>query len=246
VGAADLHRAEARTLAALPPHVPAPRLLWTCDDGDWIALGIEDIEGHSPSLPWRRDDLDMVVATLATLARTQAPEGFPGVAEKMGAAFTGWRDLAADPPSDLGPWELRHLDRLTALEASWADHVGGDTLLHLDLRADNLILDQDGDVHIVDWAHACAGAPWVDLVLLLNEVGHAFEDLDEILASAGAPAEGVDALLCAFAGMLAAHCRWPAPPGLPTIRAFQRAYARFATDWLARRTGWDGSVWALG
>ena len=32
------YRAEARITAALPPSVPAPRLLWSYDDGDWVAL----------------------------------------------------------------------------------------------------------------------------------------------------------------------------------------------------------------
>ena len=59
-------------------------------------------------------------------------------------------------------------------------------------------------------------------------------------------ARAVDALLCAFAGFLAERCRRPAPPGLPTVRAYQRAYAGCAAGRLARRTGWDGSVWAFG
>jgi aminoglycoside phosphotransferase (APT) family kinase protein len=161
---------------------------------------------------------------------TPAPDGFPRVAEKMGEAFTGWRTLAAAPPADLGPWEARHLDRLAALEASWPSYAAGDTLLHFDLRADNLILGRDGGVHVVDWAHACTGPAWADLALLLVQV----EDpgADEILA--GAPPEGVAALWCAFAGLLSERCRRPAPPGLPTLRAFQRAYARSAIDRLAR------------
>jgi aminoglycoside phosphotransferase (APT) family kinase protein len=240
-----LHRGEARALAALPAAVPSPRLLWSHDDGDWVVLGIEDVEGRTASLPWRRDELDRVVAAVAAMARTlaPAPEGFPGVVEKMDAAFTGWRTLAADPPPDLGPWESRRLDRLAALEESWGEYAAGDTLLHFDLRADNVLLDRSGGVHVVDWAHACVGAPWVDLALLLVEVDD--PAADEILADAGAPREGVDALLCAFAGFLADHCRHPAPPGLPTLRAYQRAYAESAVGWLARR--WDsGSVWALG
>jgi aminoglycoside phosphotransferase (APT) family kinase protein len=241
----DLHRGEARTLAVLPAGVPSPRLLWSHDDGDWVVLGIEDVEGRTPALPWRRDELDRVVAAVASMARalTPAPEGFPGVAEKMGAAFTGWRTLAAAPPPDLGPWESRRLDRLAALEESWSDHVSGDTLLHLDLRADNVLLDRSGGVHVVDWAHACVGAPWVDVALLLAEVDD--PAADDILADAGAPREGVDALLCAFAGSLAERCRRPAPPGLPTIRAYQRAYAESTIGRLARRWG-SGSVWASG
>jgi aminoglycoside phosphotransferase (APT) family kinase protein len=239
----DMYRDEARTLAALPPGVPAPRLLWTHDDGDWIVLGIEDIDGRSPSLPWRRDDLDRVVAALPA---TPAPDGFVSLTDKMAGAFTGWRTVAADPPSDLEPWALRHLDRLAALEASWAGYAAGDELVHADLRADNLLLDRDGGVYLLDWAHACSGAAWVDLALLLTEVDRSRVNPDEILESAGAPPEGVNSLVCAFAGFLAAACRRPAPPGLPTIRAYQRAYAGSVIGWLARRTGWDGSVWALG
>jgi aminoglycoside phosphotransferase (APT) family kinase protein len=240
---ARMHRNEARTLAALPPEIPAPRLRWTYDDGEWIVLGIEDVEGHSPALPWRRDDLERVIAALPA---APAPEDFVSLTEQLAGAFTGWRTLAAERPADLDPWALRHLDRLVALEASWAVHADGGMLLHSDLRADNLIIGADGDVHLVDWAHACSGAPWVDLVLLLAEVDRSRVDPDEILVEAGAPPEGVDALLCAFAGFLAERCRRPAPPGLPTIRAYQRAYAASTLGWLARRTGWDGSVWALG
>jgi hypothetical protein len=69
---------------------------------------------------------------------------------------------------------------------------------------------------------------------------------NEILESLGAPPEGVNALLCAFAGFLAEHCRRPSPPGLPTIRAYQRAYARSTVGRLARRTGWGDPVWAGG
>jgi aminoglycoside phosphotransferase (APT) family kinase protein len=190
---AGMHRDEARTLATLPPGVPAPRLRWTYDDGDWIILGIEDVEGHSPALPWRRDDLERVIAALPA---TPAPEGFVSLTGQLAGAFTGWRTLAAEPPADLDRWALRHLDRLAALEASWPGHADGGMLLHSDLRADNLIIGTDGGIHLVDWAHACSGAPWVDLTLLLTEVDRSLVDPDEILSEAGAPPEGVDALLC--------------------------------------------------
>lgn len=236
---ADLHRAEARTLAALPAGVPAPRLRWTWDDGDWIVLGIDDIEGGTPPLPWRRDTLDRVVAVLTAMAHTPAPGGLPRVVDRMRGTFTGWRTLATAPPADLGAWEHRNLPRLAELEATWSTYADGDALLHLDLRADNLILGADGTVHIVDWAHASAGAAWVDLALLLLEADLPETDLDAILTSSRAPREGVDALVCAFAGMLSERSRRPAPPGLPTIREYQRAISRLTIDRLARRTGWD-------
>jgi len=233
-----MHRREARTLTALPPRVPAPRLRWTYDDGEWVVLGIEDVEGRSPALPWRREELERVMAAIA--APVPAPEGLSGVASMD---LGGWRTVAADPPADLSPWERRHLDGLVALEESWTSYPAGTALLHCDLRADNLILSPDGGVHLVDWAHARAGAPWVDLVLLLCEVDRSVIDADTILEEAGAPARGVNALLCAFTGYLAERCRRPAPPGLPTIRAYQRAYSRSTVGWLADRFGRGVGAW---
>lgn len=229
---AAMHRGEARTLPLLPGTVPTPRLRWAHDDGEWVVLGIEDVEGRSPALPWRQDDLHRVVAALPAVP---CPPGLPRFAERMADAFRGWRRLSADPPPDLDPWERRNLAALAELEAAWASYADGDALLHSDLRADNLLLCPDGGVRIVDWAHACSGAPWVDLALLLTEADHTVIAVDDLLA--GAPREGVDALLCAFAGFLAERCRRPAPPGLPTLRAYQRAYARSVRACLAHRFG---------
>src|SRR3954465_12624350 len=38
----DMHRKEAAVTAALPEHAPAPRLLASYDDGEWVALLLED------------------------------------------------------------------------------------------------------------------------------------------------------------------------------------------------------------
>src|ERR1700686_767647 len=34
-----IHRREAEVVAALPPEAAVPRLLWTYDEGGWVALG---------------------------------------------------------------------------------------------------------------------------------------------------------------------------------------------------------------
>ena len=47
----DLARAEIRVSRALPPQVPAPNLLWSSDDGDWVILGFDVVHGRSPSCP---------------------------------------------------------------------------------------------------------------------------------------------------------------------------------------------------
>src|SRR6185437_5917666 len=45
---AVLHRREAVVTAALPGYAPTPRLLGCYDDGDWVALVLEDIDGRHP------------------------------------------------------------------------------------------------------------------------------------------------------------------------------------------------------
>src|SRR5262245_9867800 len=43
-----IHRLEARVLEAMPPEVPAPRLIGVVDDGDWVAIATEWIDGRMP------------------------------------------------------------------------------------------------------------------------------------------------------------------------------------------------------
>jgi hypothetical protein len=67
-----LHRREAAITAALPPGAPAPKLLGTHDDGDWVALVLSDVERRHPS--WTDPaDVAAVRAVLADLARALTP-----------------------------------------------------------------------------------------------------------------------------------------------------------------------------
>ena len=45
----------------------------------------------------------------------------------------------------------------------------GDSLLHFDVRADNVLLT-DTRVHFVDWPWAAVGVRWLDLVAMLPSV----------------------------------------------------------------------------
>jgi Ser/Thr protein kinase RdoA (MazF antagonist) len=141
-------------------HLPVPRLRGTAEHGPWFALVIEDVAGRLPALPWRDAQFDLVLTALGELAEalTPAPVEVPGIAQYLGNAFTGWRVLSRSPGDDrIDPWSRARLAELAALESTWAAHAEGDTLLHADLRADNLLLTGDG-VMVVDWPHACRGA----------------------------------------------------------------------------------------
>ncbi|MET7473920.1 aminoglycoside phosphotransferase family protein [Streptomyces sp. NPDC005648] len=244
----DMHRAEARHTAALPPTVPAPRLLGTYDDGTWVALVLEEVDGRQPHVPWRRAELTRVLDAVAELGRTLTPSpvAAPPVAEDLAEAFSGWQRLrdrrTGSPPGRLDDWTLTHLPLLAELAAGWADAASGDTLAHGDLRADNMLLTAGGRVVFVDWPHAVRAAPWFDLLLMLPCVrAQGGPDPQELftahpLARDAAP-DAVTATLAALAGYFVEHSLLPPPPGLPTLRAFQRAQGAAATEWLRTRLG---------
>src|SRR5712692_5828731 len=96
-----MHRREARIAAALPASVPAPRFLGSYDDGDWIALIFEDIDGTAPRTPWQQPELDRVLVAVGELssALTPAPIAVEPVSELMPSVFSGWQRLAPSAES---------------------------------------------------------------------------------------------------------------------------------------------------
>lgn len=236
--AAEIYRAEGRVAAALPATVPAPRLLTAFELDGWVALVFEEVEGRHPAMPWRRDELDLVLGAVRRMgaALTPSPIDVPTVGERHGDSFRGWRTLLAEDASGLDPWALRHLEALAGLESGWAEAAAGDTLLHADLRADNVLLAGER-VYLVDWPWACAGAAWFDLVVMLPSVAmQGGPPPQELLPD---PDPAITAGVAALAGYFVRQGRRPDPPGLPTLRAFQRAQGRVAVEWLRHRTGWE-------
>lgn len=246
-----MHRREARIAAALPASLPTTRLLDSYDDGDWIALIFEDIDGTTPQMPWQQSELDRVLAAIAELSSmlTPAPIAVEPVGELLPNVFLGWERIAAgvesgeDNLDDVDPWAQRHLAELVALEALSPDAAGdGTTLLHADLRADNILLTPSR-VFFVDWPWASRGASWVDLLFMLPSVAmqggpRPWQIFDDHPLGRRAPAAAVTSVLAAVAGFMIQGSRLPPPPGLPTVRAFQRDQGVPALEWLKRRTGW--------
>ncbi|MFI9153329.1 aminoglycoside phosphotransferase family protein [Streptomyces sp. NPDC053367] len=241
-----LHRAEARNAAALPPEVPAPRLLGTYDDGTWVALVFEDVCGRQPHVPWREAELRGVLDAVALLARalTPAPLDARPAGEALVRNFGGWRELRDGAEGEvagrLGAWTAGRLDRLAGLAEPWAEAVAGDTLAHGDLRADNMLLTGDGRVVFVDWPHVVRAAPWFDLLVMLPCVrAQGGPDPQEVFTrhelGADADPDAVTAALAALAGYFLRHSLLPAPPGIPALRPFQRAQGEAALEWLRTR-----------
>lgn len=244
-----LHRAEARIAARLPATVPAPRFRFSHDDGDWVVLVFDASPGHIHTLPWTVPAAQQVAAAVVALSSALTPCPVPEVAPastRLADDVTTWARLREHPPTDLDPWEQRNLDRLVAAGERLrgpGSALDGDTLVHLDLRADNILIEPGGRVVFVDWPWACRGASWVDLVLFaLDPMVFGGVDPEDLLASVGglpaADPDAVTGLLLSLAGMWAESSRQPVPPGMPTLRAHQRRFHDAALSWGRRRAGW--------
>jgi hypothetical protein len=236
---ADAYREEARKLAALPASAPAPRLLWTHDE-DWVVLAIEHVEARHPRRPWRQADLEVAVAMLETAARdlTPAPDGL-GL-DDFESEFADWPALW-DRIRQARP-DLAHADEAAALASRFAEVTGGSTVVHTDVRDDNILLTGDGRAVMCDWNWPVAGAAWLDTVLLMIGPRGDGLDVEAVLAASpltrDVPDESVDILLALVAGYFLHSGEQPGPPTSPYLRDAQRWQGQVVWEWLGERRGW--------
>ncbi|MFE7406652.1 phosphotransferase [Isoptericola sp. NPDC057559] len=251
-----MYREEARRAALLPDGVPTPRFLWAVDaagdtdDEAWVALAFETLPSRTPRMPWVAEDLRAVLDLAAGVAEHDvAPGLLPDYETELPTGRT--ERLAAERPHGLAsydPWLTTHLDRLATIEQDAPAAVTGDVLVHGDLRGDNALLvdalESAGGTRAlaVDWPNAARGAAFCDLVGMLPAVRlEGGPTPEEALALRPLPAgteEGaVTAYLVALMGYFVHSSLQPPPPGIPHVRAFQRAQGQVCVAWLRRRLG---------
>jgi aminoglycoside phosphotransferase (APT) family kinase protein len=141
-------------------------------------------------------------------------------------SLAGWHDVARDPGPflSLGLVTREWLDAAlpALLDASDRTLVAGDSVVHCDVRSDNLCL-RDGRAVLFDWNHARIGNPAFDVAFWLPSLKlEGGPDPHEI---------GVDELAALVAGFFAAHAGLPPPEGAPLVRGFQRAQLEVALPW---------------
>lgn len=238
-----MHRREALYAAQMPPHAPVPKLLGSLDEDGWVILVFEEIDGRNPDPDWDPDELVRAVAALAELAEAldPSPVAAPSAAKRLREGIGAWERLRTEDGdlSWLDPWARERFDTLIALEEKAPELCTGTALVNLDVRADNILMTPDR-VYVVDWPWAAVGAPWLDLALLVPSVWmHGGQDRARIVTEhpllAGADPEAVTALAARFAGMILEGSTKPPPPGLPTLRPFQRAYGAAILEWFRSR-----------
>jgi len=202
-------------------------------DGDLPVLLLEDLaDAHWPPA-WRAGDAEAVRDALRLVAQTEPP-----AAVTLSATFWldqhNWPDVAEDPAPFLSvglcgeAWLDAALPALA--EAARTAPVAGESLLHLDVRSDNLCV-RGGRAVLVDWNWAARGNPLFDLAgwlpSLHAEGGPSPEEV--------APEAGIFAAF--FAGFWASVVGLPPPATAPRVRGVQLAQLRVALPWAARALG---------
>jgi hypothetical protein len=240
-----MHRREGEVLADFAETTPSPRLIGMVDDGDWVALVIEWIDGHMPVAPHDAIDVDRILRLVARLAATEGADGLLPCLQVHPEIAGHWGTLLTHPTDGLDAWSLAHLAELAELERDVGEATCGDRLVHMDLRSDNIIFATAGEEHdvAVDWPGASVGAAWIDLVGLLPALElDGGPTPDEVFGrhplGRAADAEAVTIYVAAMAGYFTRMSLMPPPPGLPTLRSFQRAQGTIARRWLGERMGW--------
>ncbi len=237
---AHSYREEARKLGGLPADAPATRLLWLHDDEDWVVLGFEYVEARAPHRPWRRDDLDASVAMLARAAEVLTPPP-PGLGlEPFISEFTAfpafWDDVRAAHP------DLESGAAAATLAARFAEVTSGDTVVHTDVRDDNILITPAGEAILCDWNWPVVGPAWLDTAILMIGPRGDGLDVDAVLAEAeltrDVPADHIDIALALVTGYFLKCAGDPVPPTSPHLRDAQRWQGEVCWGWLCERRGW--------
>lgn len=244
----DLFRHEAAVLSVLPDVAYRAGLRAVHDDGEWVALLLDDVDGRHPDL---HDEADIAAVrdVLVAQARELTPDPVRLDVPDMAASTARWhrrvqRSLDADPT--LFPaWFVAERDAVLQRLESLPARMPAESWVHLDIRDDNLLVRPDRTAVVVDWGMSRPGPSWLDQVLLAaHVVEHArFDDLAaDVVAVGGSAARGaglqddVTDLLLALGASLAALRDRPMP-GLPAIDEFRRVEQARLLEAARRRLG---------
>ena len=240
----------------------APRILADVSCEGWVLLALSAVESPTPSLPWTEDKLRALMATLKTLYSlfTEKPSHLPLVEDEAQNATLyrgerGWGVLMSEgllpalashtpSPSAFEDWVMRHYPLLREMEQKASGLGGVRQVMHLDLRSDNILFEQDQRAVILDWPNICWGPLVFDLTYLVNgitseggpkqgelvtliykELGLNWSDQDWLISAAN------------VAGYLAQAGARSEVDVMPRLRTLQRMHLMACLPWIAELAG---------
>lgn len=208
-----------------------PMLLGFDDDGRRPVLALEDLSDAEWPPPWAAARVAAVLEALTAIHGSTPPDGLSRQAADDGA---DWRTIAADPRPflSLGLCSSAWLDAALPhlIDASANAPVAGESLVHLDIRSDNLCF-RGGRAIVIDWNHARLANPALDIAFWLPSLNAEGGPLPEtILPDAPELAAWVAGFFCSHAG-------GDPLPEAPHVRPLQLEQSRTALPWAARQLG---------
>jgi len=208
-----------------------PRLEGWDDDGVRPLLAIEDLSDADWVPRWDEKRVAAVLEALAEVAASPHPPNTPTFRETHGSLFDRWREVVSDPEPFLstGIRDRAWLDRClpAIVEAAAAVDPSGDSLLHVDVRSDNLCF-RDGRAVLVDWNWASLGDPKLDVVVWLPSLTCEGGPLPwEVMPDGGEYAAWLSGVWAAVVGL-------PPPETAPTVRDIQRRQLEVSLAWCER------------
>ncbi len=244
-----LFRREIAVLERLGSHELWADLVASRDDGQWVALLLEDVEGAHPDFA---DDvhLDAVLMTVDRLTevlddRVPTPDSWqpPVPLISTAAVFKKWASTLAT--LDQAPASAPIPDWVRADAERWSDvltDLAGQRhqhLTHWDIRNDNLLRRPNGEIVVIDWGVAAIGPNWVDpLLARLERVDEPRFDrsIDSSPALLAAGEETVTGWLIGFATHMAVRSVTAVDVNLPTLNDFRRTESARLFAGATRRT----------
>lgn len=232
--AARLYEREMVVGAALPASVSAPRMVYSSAEDGWLVMAFDYLDARDADLSPGSPDLDGTLAALVAISTASAWDTAPPVTANM----TALQDKAASllaKQSGGQPWGMYR----AALDGLDLGALSGEGLVHYDLHPGNLKVTADAKVSVVDWAFACTGAPWIDLVLLtprLIEAGHSPASAERFVSRLPAWRTAPAPVVTALAALWTMFREYKAIYGPADARAFRSQAARAGRSWVEYRT----------
>jgi hypothetical protein len=244
-----LFRREITALTLIGTHELWAGLRASYDDGDWVAVMLEDVEGEHPDLD---DDavMDQLLRETERFGQVladrvpdpPAPDPEHGGLSDLRGQFHDWADAvarASEIPSALLPdWVRGDTGTWEPLVRSLALHDVG--LVNFDIRVDNLLQRPTGELVFLDWGGTGIGPLWLDpLLARMERVESPWFD-DSLASSPALVAAGdtaVDAWLVGFAVFLAWRAHTAVDVNLPTLNDFRVTLAQRMLAGAERRLG---------
>ena len=237
----NLFRREVTALTLLGSHPRWAALLASYDARGWVALLLEDVEGSHPDLD---DDAAMARLVDGTdelvrmiherIPEPPAPDPDNGGLTDGSARVLRWSesfdDLERVPREIIPGWLVERADEFGDRVRELADRPMR-SLVHWDIRNDNLIQRPDGAIVFIDWGWLGLGLDWFDPLLARLERVHR-PWFDSSLATSPALVRAGDDAITTWLVGLGAFLGWRAhtdadaqPAGINDFRI--RESARF-------------------